>query len=288
MGAVAGLSEAASLLTRRYATISAMMVALLFVTGVHAVGGDAGSGGDAGKNAVHALAITYGSYTGALSSASDKDWFRVADESSSPQCVEASLTPESAFTSTFYAVGPFGTRTVALSAPSGVLQHGGIAVPNLSANYLGMSGGPANYSFSMGVTPIVPVTGEGSAGADAGDLLSNALVTNASCAAGHLESLIDEVDIFSVAAAAGDTIYYSTAATGAGASVSILDGTGSPVGPTIAPGEMAGYFAENGGTYYLSVSLTAGSSSTDYVLGLLIGPDPPPSQGCRPTCLVST
>lgn len=280
--------EASTVPNQRYASAAAVVVALFVANGVVATGGDAGSGKDAGSQWWSALSIPYGVYTGSLASNSDRDWYRVVDQSSTPVCVEASLTPDFAVQSTLYVTGPSGTRTVSLTTLADSTQRAGVVVPDLWASHLGVSGPVTPYDFSMGATDLVPTSGEGPAGSDAGSMLATAIPTDRPCMSGHLTSIVDELDLFALDASAGETIYYSTGAASTGlVSVSLLDGAGLPVGYTIDAGQMAGYYVEEPGTFYLSASRSGTTDTVDYLLGVIVGPDPP-TQGCRPTCMVTS
>lgn len=273
----------------RSVLVLALVASLALPQAISGVGDDAGTGVDAPDKRSQALALAYGSYS-ALTPAHDTDWYRVDDLQSSVRCVSANVAPAAASVATLRVNNGVATRTTSVVVAGGnATARLGIAGPSLFRSHFGISSATDSaYVFELsGVGPDSGLAGEGVD--DAGGTLASALPTDTGCFGGSLgrvAGLVDMVDLYSFHAQVGDTIYYSLGASADGVQAMLLSADNAIVGMPIVSGDMAGYYVDTGGTYYLSAQRTSTATpDSAYALGLLLGPDP--GAGCRPGCYVT-
>lgn len=254
-------------------------------------GADAGTGRDAPDVRPAALAIEYGMFDGILAG-NDSDWYRVESYSSSPVCVSTSVTTDHAAVESLQLTrADGGSLTIPLTLSAGVADIAGLAAPSMSRATLGLSQtSPLSnvYDFQFAAT-TVPEAGLGDAltSEDAGATSDAALPVDPGCVGGRLETvlgIVDEIDLYSLQVAAGETLYYSVAATGP-VTLQLLDTNSQVVGNVIGSGEAAGFYAPDGGTFYLAAQRSSPTTNVGYLVGVAAGPDP--GNGCRPYCFIS-
>lgn len=242
--------------------------------------GDAGTGSDAGNTRDAALSLAYGAYDGNLTP-QDADWFAFSG-ASTLGCLDVTGT---ASTSMRFEVAT-NTSTVGGLANEGVFQltlastgPSFFAVLPDEAPWSTLSVGP--YSFS--VVHAEPWAMGDRRGADAPGNASLASPAPAECFSASFRHDAPDIDAWTFEASALDIVTYSFAvdATAIGV-LEILGPDGTTVAGPVASGEAGQFIATSTGTYAVRTASFASSENTDYVVGLVVGPDP---STCRPYCL---
>lgn len=285
----------------RMSRIPAIALVVLAVTSAAASGGtqnDGGSGGDAGNTKDAALLLGgFGSYAGELTPHDRMDWYRVNPAAAEARCVSADARGDNNMSVELLLESPERSRAFSAVVPAGTTGRLALAVPLADRAFLHLepapndanSGAPARpgpYAFSWaGTQPPTSNVKDALSGGDASR--SSPVAIGAGCTGGRIAPLSgmgDVEDTFSFAAAAGETITYSFAAASGSVLELALYKDGVQVGPSIRSGEMASHTTDVGGSFTLTAMSVSGVDDTGYVIGLIIGPEPPGS-GCKPNCV---
>lgn len=280
----------------------AAFACLLFLVGMPlsatAGGGDGGVATDAGNTRASATELpSWGTYTGRVG-AQDDDWYYVAETSPMPRCVEAVVTGENNMTATLSVEFGQQVRNFSIIVPPGATGRMALAVPSHMRSYLSLgpapndpkSGDPArpgNYTFTLS-TSIAPPTlsGDASSGADAGAGPDGALPLQGSCTGGRmapLSGIADVQDTYRFTMSAAGYVTYSLGASKDSLTLALTDGV-NPLGAPVVSGQVATVYVPTPGTYYFSASRTdVSADEISYLIGSVVGPNPP-ANGCRPNC----
>lgn len=261
---------------------------------------DPGTTGDAsGARTSPTILAGLGSYTGYLGP-SDIDWYRMPAAAGGPSCVKLEAFGENNVTYTLAVQGDDRVREIAGKIDPGETVVLGIATPGLVAVEYGAtpspndpaSGSPArpgHYTFAATrVAAPASASNDGFLGMDAGGSLEGASPLQGACTGGKMSPLGGMMDTrdtytFTLAEATAVTYSFATSLNDRVVGLQVLDSAGNAIGAPAYSGDMA-TVSLPAGTYYMQTSYaSANLEDVTYVLGVVVGPDPP-SNGCRPNC----
>ena len=236
---------------------------------------------DAGNAPEVAMPLAYGRYQANLTPG-DTDWF-VFPMNPTLGCLAVELISSHAMrggirigaSQTF--VGDLANGVFATTIAIGAVAPRFAALPD-AAPWDKASVGPYGFDISVATPNAVGDTDAN----DAPSASAGAPVAPATCFRGHFRE--SDTDVFRFAAHAADevaTVSLARAGTGS-ASVAIVDDAGQPVGDPIPAGEARQILLPGPDEYFLVVIGPPSPTSTDYLLTLVLGPEP---TGCRPYCL---
>lgn len=257
-----------------------------------------GSGDASGSPSTATPLSGEGTYFGRLANATDVDWFRESPSSLRPGCLTLRAEATKWAEATLATIGGPAAHRVTTGVPPGSASSPRIGLAFLQPDHarIGLraipdpeTGAPAEggpYSFELDIinrSELGP--GDAGTGNDAGSTPSSSLAVSGLCTGGDL-SAFDPADVYSFEVADAQQIVYSLASNStATLRVEIFDAAGQPLGPVALNGGIGTVTLPTSGLYFAAVTMSS-APATEYVLAL-VGPDPPPGNPCRPTCMVS-
>lgn len=242
---------------------------------------DAGTGTDAGDTRESALALAYGAYEGNLT-VKDTDWYRFGDAATTLGCLDVTAM---ASTSMRFEIATEGT-TVGGLADEGVFTtvlasagRASFGVLSDEVPWSAASVGP--YSFALAHSP--PWATGDTVLNDAPEFAAFASRVPEKCFGASFRHDAPDVDVWTFGAGALDLVTYSFAVdSNAVGILDILGPGGDVIAGPIGSGDAGQFLAPTNGTYSVRTSSYSSSETSQYVVGLAVGPEP---STCRPYCL---
>lgn len=249
-------------------------------TGLPVPLGDAGTGADAGDSRGDALPLAYGAYEGNLTP-QDADWYTFP-AGAGLGCADLTV---SASTAMRFGLGSGDALTTGLADDG--LYHTTLAT--VGAIDLGIlpdedpwsvtSVGP--YSFALSHAPPSAIGDQRRY--DAASTVAGASPVPDECFRAVFKHDGPDVDVWTFNVSTADIVTYSLAVgPGAVGALEILGPDGTRVAGPIGSGEAGQFVATEPGTYAVRTRSVVSWDTSDYVVALVVGPDP---STCRPYCL---